>query len=368
MIKLIRLLKNEFSNVERISCAMHTLQLVIGKTLTCDANIQIFILRVKRSIFFFNSPKQLKHLIFSQEQLNYTKIYKTVKDVQTRWNSSFYSWKRLLLLKNALVYLPNKLKADQIKENTKDGNRLERIMLSEKKWRFMEELIIILKEFEEIIRILGGSNYITLSLLYPLVSKLKCFIGDIIEKYQNNKNNNNSQNLDKILSNDEIQGDILEEFKEIPDSESANTIEINENGSKKNLYISNPIEIKEPVLLFLNGLSKSLEKYWSVSSDVGLLTTLLDLHSKKLIYFGQTEKQRATTLLTERYEIYNLQKKTFIRKDEKNDENEDIMFDLNKSLMDSIFGKEENKDDGDENEVKEYLKLKPVRNINPLSW
>ncbi|CAB4491628.1 unnamed protein product [Rhizophagus irregularis] len=243
-------------------------------------------------------------------------------------------------------------------------------MLSEKKWRFMEELnqlIIILKEFEEIIRILGGSNYITLSLLYPLVSKLKCFIGDMIEKYQNNKNNNNSQNLDEILSNDEIQGDILEEFKEIPNSESANTIEINENGSKKNLYISNPIEIKEPVLLFLNRLSKSLEKYWSVSSDVGFLTTLLDLHSKKLIYFGQTEKQRATTLLTERYEIYNLQKKTFIGKDEKNDENEDIMLDLDKSLMDSIFGEKENKDDGDENKVKEYLKLKLVRNINPLS-
>ncbi|CAB4391464.1 unnamed protein product [Rhizophagus irregularis] len=161
--------------------------------------------------------------------------------------------------------------------------------------------------------------------------------------------------------------DILKEFKEIPDSESANTIEINENGSKKNLYISNPIEIKEPVLLFLNRLSKSLEKYWSVSSDVGLLTILLDLCSKKLIYFGQTEKQKATTLLTERYEIYNLQKKTFIGKDEKNDENEDIILYLDKSLIDSIFSEEENKDDGDENEVKEYLKLKPVRNINPLS-
>ncbi|GET56520.1 hypothetical protein GLOIN_2v1777589 [Rhizophagus irregularis DAOM 181602=DAOM 197198] len=119
-------------------------------------------------------------------------------------------------------------------------------MLSEKKWRFMEELVIILKEFEKITRILN----------------------------------------DEILSNDEIQEDILEKFEEIPDSESANIIEINENRSKKNLNISNPIKIKRLVLLFLNTFSKSLEKYWLVFSNVGLLATLLDLHSKKLICFG----------------------------------------------------------------------------------
>ena len=90
MIKSVRLLKDEF-NIERISCAAHTLQLVIGKALTCNTNIQIFILRVKRLVYFFSSPKQSEHLISAQEQLNYSKIYKTVKDVQTRWNSSFYS-------------------------------------------------------------------------------------------------------------------------------------------------------------------------------------------------------------------------------------------------------------------------------------
>ena len=98
MVKSIKLLNDEFG-IERISCAAHTLQLVIGKALTCNTNIQVFILRVKRLVYFFNSPKQLEHLISAQEQLKYSKIYKTVKDVQTRWNSSYYSWKRLLLLK-----------------------------------------------------------------------------------------------------------------------------------------------------------------------------------------------------------------------------------------------------------------------------
>ena len=42
-------------------------------------------------------------------------------------------------------------------------------------------------------------------------------------------------------------------------------------------------------------------------------------------------------------------------------------FNLEKSLMDSIFGEEENCDK--ENKVNEYLKLKQAKNtINPLSW
>lgn len=186
MVKSIRLLKNEF-DVERISCAAHTLQLVIGKALTCNDNIQIFILRVKRLVYFFNSPKQLEHLISAQNQLNYSKVYRTVKDVQMRWNSSYYCWRRLLLLKGALVYLPSKLKADHIKENKKDGNSLERIMLSEEEWKFMEDLVVILKEFEEITRILGGSKYVTLSLIYPSILKLKDSINNMLEIYRKKK-------------------------------------------------------------------------------------------------------------------------------------------------------------------------------------
>jgi len=92
MVKAVRLLGGEFVGIERISCASHTLQLVIGKALTCNVQIQIFILRVKRLVHFFSSPKQLEHLIAAQEQLNYPKTYRVIKDVKTRWNSFFYSW------------------------------------------------------------------------------------------------------------------------------------------------------------------------------------------------------------------------------------------------------------------------------------
>ncbi|CAB4417683.1 unnamed protein product [Rhizophagus irregularis] len=53
--------------------------------------------------------------------------------------------------------------------------------------------------------------------------------------------------------------------------------------------------------------------------------------------------------------------------EEDNDNNKNLDdFNLDKSLMDSIFGEEEVCEE--ENEVDVYLKLKPVRNINPLSW
>lgn len=370
MVKSIRLLKDDF-DIERISCAAHTLQLVIGKALTCDINIQIFILRVKRIVHYFSSPKQLEHLVSAQEQLNYSKIYKTVKDTPTRWNSSFYSWKRLLLLKGALVYLPNKLKADHIKENTKDGKRLERIMLNEEEWKFMEDLVIILKEFEEITRVLGGSKYVTLSLIYPLILKLKDFIRRMLENYQNNENENN-QIIEILLNDDNVQNEILEEFEEIPDDEIADTIEINEKGTKHKLNISRPVKTKGLVLLFLKALEGSLNKYWTLSSGVGLLATLLDPRSKKLIRFSTTEQQEATTLLIKKYETHMLENKVNNTENDENEGNEEDEgdaddFNLEKSLMDSIFGEEENCDE--ENEVDEYLKLKQAKNtINPLFW
>ena len=63
-----------------------------------------------------------------------------------------------MLLKNALIYLPNKLQADQIKENAKDELRLKRIILSKEEWEFMENLVNVLKKFEEITRSFSEKN------------------------------------------------------------------------------------------------------------------------------------------------------------------------------------------------------------------
>ena len=370
IVKAVRLLGGEFVGIERISCASHTLQLVIGKALTCNVQIQIFILRVKRLVHFFSSPKQLEHLIAAQEQLNYPKTYRVIKDVKTRWNSSFYSWQRLLLLKRALTFLPSKLKADHVKENTNDGKRLERIMLTEGEWQLIENLVEFLKRFEEITRLLGGLKYVILLLVYPLIFLLKNYIKDMLEIYQ--KDSNYNENTNEILSDDNVQDEILEEFEEIPDSEVADIIAINEKRTKKNFNISTPIETKGLIVLFLEALDGSLKKYWSVPSNIGLLATLLDPRSKKLLCFNESEKQQATTLLIKRYELFNSEENKTVSGDEVEDREEENFdyFDLNnkdKTLMNSILGGEESEGE-EENEVDIYLKLKSSKNVNPLSW
>ena len=63
----------------------------------------------------------------------------------TRWNSSFYAWKRLLKLKRVIIFLPSHLKSDLNADIRKDGEKLERIMLSNNEWELLSKLVDILE-------------------------------------------------------------------------------------------------------------------------------------------------------------------------------------------------------------------------------
>jgi len=232
----------------------------------------------------------------------------------------------------------------------------------------MENLVEILKKFEEVTRTLGGSKYVTLSLIYPLIFKLKDFVEKALIN-QKLKDYNLNTNTTLLDDNDDLPNEILEEFEEIPDSEIADTIVVNEKGSKKNLNISKPIETKGLVRLFLEALDLSLKKYWSVSSEVGLITTLLDPRLKKLTCFSESDKQKANTLLIKKYEKYIKENKVINIK-ENDDQVEEISdeFELDKSLMDSIFSNDES-DEKYENEVDIYFNHKTAKLVsNPLFW
>lgn len=97
---------------------------MVTNSLKSNLLIQIFILQIKRIVNFFLTPKQTENLHNEQIILNYPKVYHVVKDISTRWNSLFYSWQRLLLLKDAIEHFPRRLKADQDQENKKDWNVL----------------------------------------------------------------------------------------------------------------------------------------------------------------------------------------------------------------------------------------------------
>lgn len=51
-------------------------------------------------------------------------------DIKTRWNSTYYAWKRILELHNSMRFLSTDLlsKSDQVSQ--REGDKLERLCLS----------------------------------------------------------------------------------------------------------------------------------------------------------------------------------------------------------------------------------------------
>src|SRR6266540_3617232 len=124
MVKAIRLI----DEVIRIPCTAYTLQLIIGKGLEPAT---VLVLRAKRLIQFFMSPKQMERLKDVQIELNYDNILGAIGDVSTRWNSTYLAWDRLLYLRDAIEELAAKLFRDRDSNVKKDGRQIKKINLSD---------------------------------------------------------------------------------------------------------------------------------------------------------------------------------------------------------------------------------------------
>ncbi|CAG8756235.1 21564_t:CDS:2, partial [Gigaspora rosea] len=61
------------------------------------------------------------------------KYLRTIQDVETRWNSSYLSWKHLLKLK------------DRDPQTQKDSRRLNKIMLNDDEWTVLEKLVKLME-------------------------------------------------------------------------------------------------------------------------------------------------------------------------------------------------------------------------------
>jgi hypothetical protein len=111
MIKVIHLLgENYINSIQRQPCVVHTLQLSVLKGLK---QCKVFHWRVKSLQSFFWLPKQAQRLWEAQQnsQSNtlfndeYTNPLDILTDVKTRWNSTYYTWKRVLKLHNSMKFV-----------------------------------------------------------------------------------------------------------------------------------------------------------------------------------------------------------------------------------------------------------------------
>ena len=101
------------------------------------------------------------------------KILRTISDVITRWNSTYKSWKRLLVLRQAIEWLFTTLylqDEDGVKE---DSDKLKSLMLDEHEWQLLKKLIEVFKPFDELTTYFSEIKYTTLSVVNPSIEALK---------------------------------------------------------------------------------------------------------------------------------------------------------------------------------------------------
>ena len=372
MIKAIRLLNSKI-NIFRIPCASHTLQLSVKKAFKLNEEIQRFILRCKRLISFFSSPKQMENLISAQNYLNYEKTYKTIKDVETRWNSTFYSLKCLNVLKDSIICLPPRLIMDRDSDNKKAGKLLNKILLSDEEWDLIPHIIKLLEPFEILTNKFGGKSYVTISLIYPHIYKL-------IESLKRpNSSEISADFLNEDLDDNEIN-------PEANDNEvSVEVFDSNEHNNKKKtkLNISYPSDTTELEVKFQNALHDSLINYWSIPTSHGLLASLMDPRFKKLRFTNEEEKTRTIQSLRARYELMeSLSSSTSAiptptptattsslpSSPLPSPSPADNLFTKEKSIFDDIYALNE-EIDIERDEVSRYLQLSEAgQYANPLQW
>lgn len=311
MVSGSRLLK-EALNIERISCAAHTLQLCIKKALNCDDNIKALVLRVRRLVLFFNSPKQLEALFRQQQRLSedYPEKLRPIYDVATRWNSTYNSWVRLLVLKKAIILLQANMMLDNDLEIKKDGKKLHKLLLADNEWELIIKLVEILRQFDTITTTLSGRDFVTLSLVAPLIFFLKNKFLELI--VMNEENNNDFQNeiIEPIDSNelleesDEALPSLLEETNE---DEVELFEENNGERRRKKINISRPVHSARLYEKIISTLYNSLDHYWSTPSSLAAFASALDPRFKALTFFGDVQRNEILNSLKDQYNLLKQQ-------------------------------------------------------------
>lgn len=99
-------------------------------------------------------------------------IVEPIRDIKTRWNSTFFVLKRLLQLRDAVEQLAKSLNRHPEYQQKKDGQNLSGRLLSEEEWNELEDLLKLLSPFAQSTKLIGGAQYPTLGMMLPTISLL----------------------------------------------------------------------------------------------------------------------------------------------------------------------------------------------------
>ncbi|XP_067120294.1 zinc finger BED domain-containing protein 4-like [Centruroides vittatus] len=156
-------------------CFIHTLQLVIKDSLNIQPEVEETIAVGQRIVTHFNHSSTVQEKLKKiQEELRIA-THNLVQDITTRWNSTCYMLERLLEQKRAIfLYLT---------DTTNISN------LTAEQWEIVDQLLKLLKPFEEITKI-TSSNYYCLSEIIPHAMAI-AMQQEIKQRYSQIDNNKN---------------------------------------------------------------------------------------------------------------------------------------------------------------------------------
>jgi hypothetical protein len=170
-------------------------------------------------------------------------------------------------------------------DSKRDGRRLVEIMLTNNKWELLSSLCGVLEEFAEAIEQLGGSKYITHSIMSPMLKEVKKRIRPRNIRLQTNMN----VNIEEI-------SDVFEEEKE------GELAENTQNTLGNKVDINKPLETQNILEKVKLDLYNAMELYWDREETEILILALLDSRIKSLDFVNNDEiRDEAKELLEKKY-------------------------------------------------------------------
>ncbi|KAL4147851.1 hypothetical protein QTP88_002189 [Uroleucon formosanum] len=147
-----------------LTCAAHSLQLAVNKTLLDDEIQSVLTKSSKIVCHFKHSSISMKSLEKTQQQLNLLKLT-LLQYCKTRWNSSFLMLERLYIYR-ALV---TNVLADR---NITTSNIAQKLEITESEWLIIEKLLVLLKSLQALTTLFCGELESYVSMVRPLMHKI----------------------------------------------------------------------------------------------------------------------------------------------------------------------------------------------------
>ncbi|KAL4500708.1 hypothetical protein ABPG72_019942 [Tetrahymena utriculariae] len=155
--------------VQYFSCFGHFLNNLVEVGLK-QINVQI--ISCTSLVHAFKYQLNNKNILIKVlEQLDMDTL-KLIKNVPTRWNSTFNMIQRIITNKNAFIHLKNNNKKYQLDDSVIN------LIPDEEDWKILQEISIILEKFNDSTEFFCGDEYLTLSSILPVKQDLQQHLND----------------------------------------------------------------------------------------------------------------------------------------------------------------------------------------------